>query len=108
MDNKTATQLFSLLGNDIRLSIFRMLIQAGDSGIRPKQMSDQLKIEPNGLSFHLNKLKELALINNKKSGRELIYYANYKIIEGLVDYLFENCCNGDTKKCFNGLCNTNS
>lgn len=100
MDNKVAVNLLNTLGNNFRLSIFKMLIQAGDNGLKPKYISEVLKIKPNKLSFHLNDLKKFKLITNKKQGRELIYYANYKITRQLVDFLFENCCIGfETKDC---------
>ena len=94
------------LGNDIRLTIFRMLIQAGDSGLNPKYISDKLDIKPNKLSFHLNSLKKINLVQHNRNGRELFYYANYKTAQNLVEFLFENCC-GDKDKLPNfGFCKT--
>lgn len=95
MNHNIAVNLLNTLGNNIRLLIFRMLIQAGDKGLNPKDISDELNIMPNKLSFHLNDLKKFGLITNKKDGRELIYSANYKLTQELVEFLFENCCQGE-------------
>jgi ArsR family transcriptional regulator len=99
MNNNVAVKLLSILGNDIRLSIFRLLIQAGKEGLNPSYIAQKLDIKSNKLSFHLNGLKKANLVNCEKNGRELIYSTNYKIIGGLVDFLFENCCNGDNSTC---------
>jgi ArsR family transcriptional regulator, arsenate/arsenite/antimonite-responsive transcriptional repressor len=98
MNNKKFIKLINVLGNDIRLSVFRMLIKAGDLGLNPKYISDSLDIKANKLSFHLNSLKKNNLIKYQKNGRELTYYANYKNIQKIIDFLFENCCNSE-KNC---------
>ena len=50
MNNEKAVNLLSILGSDLRLPIFRMLIQAGDKGLNPKYIADKLDIKPN--KFH--------------------------------------------------------
>ena len=101
MNNEKAVNLLSVLGSDIRLPIFRMLIQAGKEGLHPKDISNKLNIKPNKLSFHLNSLKKYNLVKSDKNGRELIYSTNYNTIQSLVDFLFENCCKNDDKNCIN-------
>ncbi len=101
MNNKKAVNLLSILGSDIRLPIFRMLIQAGKSGLNPGYIGEKLDIKSNKLAFHLKNLKKHNLVSSKKNGRELIYFTNYKTIQNLVDFLFENCCKGDDKDCSN-------
>lgn len=98
MDTELASKLLGALGNNTRLAIFRALIQAGDIGINPRILSKKFNLKPNKLSFHLNCLKELNLILDHKQGREIKYSANYKIMDGLTKFLFENCCQGQ-KKC---------
>ena len=101
MNNKIAANLLNILGSEIRLSIFRMLIQAGNKGLNPKYISDKLDIKPNKLSFHLKGLKDSNLINSNKNGRELLYQANYDNMQKLVDFLFENCCENNRTDCTN-------
>ena len=76
-----------------------MLIKAGNKGLHPKNISDELDIKPSRLSFHLNNLKKSDLVTIKKDGRELIYVANYQTTKDLVDYLFEKCCIDDGDGC---------
>lgn len=102
MNNNRAVDLLSILGSEIRLPIFRMLMQAGEKGLNPKFISDKLDIKPNKLSFHLNNLKKCNLVNSKKDGRELIYSTNYETAKKLVDFLFENCCKDDGGSCGQG------
>jgi predicted transcriptional regulator len=99
MDSKIAVNLLSLLGSQIRLSIFKMLIKAGKCGLKPTYISEKLDIKPNKLSFHLSGLKKSELINCTKKGRELTYFANYQTINQLVEFLFENCCDGNKEGC---------
>ena len=56
-----------------------MLVQAGSDGLNPSEINEELKIQDNKLSFHLNHLKKNELITFKRSGRNLIYYANYEL-----------------------------
>jgi len=69
-----------------------MLVQAGSKGLNPSEINSELNIQDNKLSFHLNHLKKINLISFKRSGRNLIYFANYDKIKHLIDYLFERCC----------------
>ena len=98
INNDIAVNLLSILGSKIRLPIFRMLIQAGNSGLQPKYITDKLDIKPNKLSFHLKGMRESGLVSAKKNGRELIYCANYQTTQDLVAFLFENCCSDDESK----------
>lgn len=82
------------LAQEHRLAIFRMLVQAGDAGLAAGSIAERLSVPPSSLSFHLAHLNRVALIEQRRSGRMLIYRANYSVINGLIDYLTENCCGG--------------
>ena len=97
MKSDIAANLLKTLGNNNRLLLFRLLIQAGSNGLHPTYLCEKLEIQPNKLSFHLNALKNEKLILATKQGRNIIYKANYNIMKDLVDYLFENCCNNETQ-----------
>ena len=45
-------------------------------------------------SFHLKELAHAGLIHSVQSGRFIYYAANYKTMNGLVEYLTRNCCQG--------------
>ena len=104
MRSKEAQLLFSAMGSEYRLAIFKMLVQAGSAGLIPTAINQELKIQDNKLSFHLNHLKKINLITVKRSGRNLIYYANFDKINNLINYLFDRCCEkSDDGKCMPDL-----
>jgi DNA-binding transcriptional ArsR family regulator len=83
---------FSALSQETRLSVFKLLIEYGKSGSPAGALSDQLDIPHNTLSFHLAHLTHAGLVTSRKQGRQMIYAANCDTVEGLIDYLKENCC----------------
>jgi DNA-binding transcriptional ArsR family regulator len=46
------------------------------------------------LSFHLKELMHAGLVSQERSGRNLIYRADYARMDALLAYLTENCCQG--------------
>ena len=53
MNNIDAVNVFLALGQETRLNTFRLIVQRGDVGLTPSEISEKLGI-PNGtLSFHL-------------------------------------------------------
>ena len=53
-----------------------------------------LKLAPNTLSFHFDRLRQSGLISVKREGRSLIYAARFETMNGLLAFLTENCCAG--------------
>jgi ArsR family transcriptional regulator, arsenate/arsenite/antimonite-responsive transcriptional repressor len=51
------------------------------------------------LSFHLNQLKFAGMVSSRRASRSIIYCANFKAMQGLIDYLTENCCGGRPELC---------
>lgn len=47
------SRALSALGHDARLSIFRLLVQAGESGLRVGDIGAHLDIAPSNLAHHL-------------------------------------------------------
>lgn len=84
------------LAHELRLRAFRALVVAGDEGLTPGTLSEQLGIAPNTLSFHLKELASAALVTQERQGRNLVYRAAYPAMNGLLAYLTENCCQGST------------
>jgi hypothetical protein len=54
-----------------------------------------LRIPASSLSFHLKELMHADMVHQQKDGRSLIYSANFKTMNGLLDYLTANCCGGN-------------
>lgn len=83
------------LAQEHRLSIFRMLVQAGEDGLAAGVIAERLGVPPSSLSFHLAHLTRAGLVTQERQSRHLIYRADYAAMNRLVAYLLENCCAGD-------------
>ena len=76
------------------VTLFRLLVQAGDKGMAAGAIVDALGVPNSSLSFHLTQLRNAGLILQDRQHRSLIYRANYPAMNALVAYLMENCCGG--------------
>jgi ArsR family transcriptional regulator, arsenate/arsenite/antimonite-responsive transcriptional repressor len=95
MKLKIAVDALSALAQESRLQVFRLLVQAGRSGLAAGQIADKLDIAAPTLSFHLAQLRRAGLVHQRRDGRSLIYATNYDGMNALMAFLTENCCAGD-------------
>ena len=82
-----------------RLDMFRLLVAAAPGGLAAGTMSKRLRLAPNAVTFHLDRLRDAGLIKVRREGRLMIYAAQYGTMNGLLAYLTENCCQGNTEIC---------
>ncbi|MFC4277956.1 ArsR/SmtB family transcription factor [Achromobacter aloeverae] len=90
-------QIVSALGalaHPHRLRVFRTLVVAGEQGLNPSVIAEQLGIARSALSFHLKELAHAQLVSAEQQGRNLIYRADYSSMNELLGYLTEHCCEG--------------
>ena len=99
MKIEAAVEALAALAQESRLSVFRLLVQAGKEGITAGVLGEQLGIPPATLSFHLKALSHAKLIKSRSEGRFVIYSANYAEMDKLIAYLTEHCCAGDGTQC---------
>lgn len=67
-----AAAVLDALGNDVRLRIFRILVQNSNTGITPTDISKQMDGMPrNTLSFHLSLLSNVGLCSVVKTASRL-------------------------------------
>ncbi len=92
-------QALSALGHEGRLSIFRMLIQAGEDGLAAGEIARRLDILPNTLSASLNVLSHAGLAQSRRAGRSIIYSADYERMTALLSFLLQDCCSGSPEIC---------
>jgi DNA-binding transcriptional ArsR family regulator len=99
MDARTAVASLAALAQDSRLAIFRLLVEAGPTGLAVGEIGAGLAIAPATLSFHLKELAHAGLIAARQEGRYIYYSASYARMNGLIGYLTDNCCARDSTRC---------
>jgi len=99
MEIKSAVASLSALAHEGRLAVFRLLVQAGESGLAAGEIARRLDVLPNSLSANLNILSHAGLVASRREGRSIIYTANYDTMRGLLAFLVEDCCGGAPEIC---------
>jgi len=99
MESKHAVRALAALAQEYRLGIFRLLVEAGPTGLAAGEIGAELKVAPATLSFHLKELSHAGLIAARQDGRYIYYSANFDGMGELVAYLTENCCRRDGVAC---------
>ena len=99
MEMQEAIAALVALGQETRLDIFRLLMQAGPEGLPAGQIGERLGLPPATLSFHLKTLQHAGLVERQRQSRSLIYAARFARMNSLLAYLTENCCAGDPDHC---------
>ena len=96
MEEQSVLKALTALSQSHRLRVFRALVVAGQAGLTPGLIADELQIPAATLSFHLKELVHASMVTQVRSGRNLIYRADFDRMNELLAYLTENCCQGET------------
>lgn len=104
MKNADAVAALAALAQDSRLDVFRLLVRAGPDGLPAGQVASKLKLAPNTLTFHFDRLRDAGLVTVRRDGRSMIYAARFEIMNALLGYLTENCCEGASESCAPASC----
>ncbi len=99
MEKKSALTAFAALSQETRLDVFRLLIEAGESGLVAGDIASQLDVKQNTLSANLSVLLNAGLVKNQREGRAIRYFANTDGLQGLLGFLLEDCCGGQPELC---------
>ena len=94
-----AIEAFSALSQQSRLAVLKLLVKAGPAGESAGKIANTLSVPAPTMSFHLKELERAGLILSRKTGRSVIYAADYGGIRDLVDFLLADCCQGDRRLC---------
>ena len=105
MNKPHALAALAALAQDNRLDVFRLLVEAGPQGAPAGSVAKALKLAPNTLTFHFDRLRDAGLVAVRREGRSMIYSAQYDAMNALIAYLTENCCQGATSSCGPTECN---
>ena len=99
MEKSNAVAALAALAQDNRLDVYRLLVQAGPEGLPAGQVAAALKLAPNTLTFHFDRLRGAGLVSVRRDGRSMIYAARFDTMNALLAYLTENCCKGAPERC---------
>jgi ArsR family transcriptional regulator len=94
-----AVHAMSALAHANRLGIYRMLVEAGPQGLNAGTIATRLEVPPSSLTFHLQQLHRAGLVTQSRNSRQLIYAADFGVMNELVAYLTEHCCRGSAESC---------
>jgi ArsR family transcriptional regulator len=83
---------FSALGAEPRLQILRVLLAAHPDGMVAGEVQEELAIPASTLSHHLEKLKQVGLVNVRRESTFLWYSADTNALREVMNFLYEECC----------------
>ena len=104
MKKRDALVALAALAQENRLDVFRLLVEAGPGGLPAGSVADALRLAPNTLTFHFDRLREAGLVTVRRDGRQMIYAAQFDRMNALLGYLAENCCQGRREACAPAAC----
>lgn len=99
MDLKDAVKALGALAQESRLTVFRMLVEAGPEGMSPGVIGERTGIPPATLSFHLKELANAGLVSSRPAGRFILYAPRFDQMAALLAFLTHDCCGGHPELC---------
>src|ERR1700685_2656153 len=99
METSDAVAALAALAQNNRLDVYRLLVQAGPEGMQAGNVANALKLAPNTLTFHFDRLRQAGLVTVRREGRSMIYAARFDTMNELLGFLTENCCGGAPELC---------
>jgi DNA-binding transcriptional ArsR family regulator len=99
MEIKAAVTALAALAQETRLSIYRLLVEAGPEGVAAGRIGETLRVPGATMSFHLKELGRAGLVSARQE-KQFIYYAvDFERMAELMTFLTQNCCQGMPQKC---------
>jgi ArsR family transcriptional regulator, arsenate/arsenite/antimonite-responsive transcriptional repressor len=83
---------FSAMGAEPRLQILRLLLAAHPEGMVAGEVQEEMGIPASTLSHHLEKLKQVGLVQVRREGTYLWYAADTGALREVMNFLYEECC----------------
>jgi ArsR family transcriptional regulator len=99
MRNCDVVEALGALAHGYRLAIYRLLVEQGLEGLPAGAIGERVGLQPSSLTFHLQTLQRAGLITQIRASRQLIYSADYAVMNGLVGFLTDKCCTASGSPC---------
>jgi len=80
------------LGHVARLALLRAVVQAGPAGLTTTELQEAIDIPWTTLNHHLARLVDVGLVSARRDGKSVFHTANYDVLRGVTDFLWEDCC----------------
>lgn len=88
-----AASTFAALGSEQRLAVLRVLVRAGEGGLRIGELGERSGVTGSTLTHHMKILTQAGLVRQEKQGRSIICAAvAYDELRALADFLVSECC----------------
>jgi DNA-binding transcriptional ArsR family regulator len=99
MKTPAVIEALGALAHEYRLAIYRLLVEQGPEGLPAGAIGERVGLVPSSLTFHLQTLQHAGLITPVRASRQLIYSADFGVMNDLVGYLTDKCCVASTDAC---------
>lgn len=94
-----AVDALGALAHETRLSVFRMLVQAGPGGLVAGAIAEQAGVPPSTMSHHLATLERAGLVRSERESRLIRYRSDFAGTRRLLAFLMQDCCQGAPEMC---------
>lgn len=94
-----AVAALGALAHDTRLSVFRMLVNAGHDGLVAGVIAERAGVPPSTMSHHLATLERAELVRSARESRLIRYRVDFDSMRRLLSFLSEDCCRGAPELC---------
>jgi DNA-binding transcriptional ArsR family regulator len=93
------SETFAALAHDLRLKVFRLLLNRLPDGMPAGQIALRLEVPASTLSAHLAQLERAGLLRSWREQQRILYAANEAGTKSLVGFLVNDCCGGQPSLC---------
>jgi len=94
MKSNDALGCLNALAQEHRLTLFRLLVRAGEEGMSVGELAGATGLAGATLTNHLHILRRAGMVGDERRGRVIQCTANYRQMNALLGFLTENCCAG--------------
>lgn len=99
MIEEQAIGAFAALAHENRLTIFRVLLRAGPSGMPAGEIAAKIGLAPSNVSFHVSQMERAGLLRSWRLRRNIFYAVEIDGVRQLLTFLTDECCGGHPELC---------